>query len=327
MHLPLASVHRRTWASWSDSQRILAVITTIGALWAIGSLKSSNNVVGGTTATTISKLFVDTPPCKLSPVGEPICGEPADLPCPRTLYSSRTIEQYTDWFKFHAELLESDTSTNTYYSPQLNLIGDSITESWRGTSMGGPCERCRGIPAVRDAFFGDPAILAIAGDQTQHLLYRLQVARHLLAQQTNTDTVFVVLIGTNNLGAGYSVDATTAGIVAIVDELLNTSASNHILLLQLLPRADDSSKWKPKTLTEHGKTFQEVVDAVNAQLVAYPPLQTNERVSLVNCNKPLSNERGTANLSLMPDGLHPNARGGKLLAQCIVDCWKEKKCG
>ena len=65
------------------------------------------------------------------------------------------------------------------------LLGDSITEAWRGTSYGNPSERTAGVPAVLHQTLGkqfdaSPLVLAISGDQTQHLLWRLQLGGELI---------------------------------------------------------------------------------------------------------------------------------------------------
>lgn len=59
---------------------------------------------------------------------------------------------------------------------RLLFLGDSITESLRGTSYGMPSTRSIGIPEVLQREFGElsPLALAISGDQTQHLLWRIE---------------------------------------------------------------------------------------------------------------------------------------------------------
>ena len=60
-------------------------------------------------------------------------------------------------------------------------------------------ERARGCPQVLEQKFPDysPLVLAISGDQTQHLLWRLQNGEWPSSIPTAT---VVVMIGTNNLG-------------------------------------------------------------------------------------------------------------------------------
>lgn len=91
-------------------------------------------------------------------------------------------------------------------------------------------------------------------------------------------TAFVVLIGVH--GREDNVD----GLLTVVQVLLNMTATRNILLMQLLPQAEDQSKWKPDTLLAR-KTYQAAADAVNEELVRYEPFQEGNRVTLLNCNK------------------------------------------
>ena len=58
---------------------------------------------------------------------------------------------------------------------QLLFYGDSITESYRGTDHCLPCDRCKGAPEVFARHWGqyNASAIAIGGDQTAHLLWRL----------------------------------------------------------------------------------------------------------------------------------------------------------
>ncbi len=54
---------------------------------------------------------------------------------------------------------------------QLLFYGDSILETFRGTSRGGPCARCAGGPEVYAEHFGSKyrsEVLAISGAGPQH---------------------------------------------------------------------------------------------------------------------------------------------------------------
>jgi lysophospholipase L1-like esterase len=79
---------------------------------------------------------------------------------------------------------------------------------WLGTGSGAPNPHTDGIPQVlQDELVTkgnlNPIVLAVSDDQTQHLLYRLHNG-HLQSTYTTNDpsALFVVMIGTNNLGAG-----------------------------------------------------------------------------------------------------------------------------
>jgi hypothetical protein len=65
---------------------------------------------------------------------------------------------------------------------KLIFYGDSILETLKGTDKCRECENptrrspCKGVPAVYRRVFGrfEPGVMAMAMDETAHLLYRLQ---------------------------------------------------------------------------------------------------------------------------------------------------------
>ena len=104
------------------------------------------------------------------------------------------------------------------------MIGDSITESLRGTSYGGHSDRSVGTPEVFKAAMStcptatplsplaappNPLVLAISGDQTQHLLFRLangELPPALRGGPGGDGVTISLLIGTNNIAVGYTRD-------------------------------------------------------------------------------------------------------------------------
>ncbi|MFT5424592.1 MAG: lysophospholipase L1-like esterase [Phycisphaerales bacterium] len=110
------------------------------------------------------------------------------------------------------------------------LLGDSITQSW-----GGPGRRL-GSPgaAAREQHFGrwDTLNFGISGDRTQHLLWRIE--------HGNFDGIspqaIVLMIGTNNLSAGDSIEQIAAGVAAILDSLTHRLPETQIVLCGVLPR-------------------------------------------------------------------------------------------
>ena len=87
----------------------------------------------------------------------------------------------------------------------LLFLGDSIVEAMRGTSNG--CYSALNNlvpPVVRPALatVAQHLILAIAGDQTQHVLWRLLDGELTSAIAEDPHLTVVLMIGTNNLGSG-----------------------------------------------------------------------------------------------------------------------------
>jgi len=265
------------------------------------------------------------------------CGEKPEIPSPRTAFSAKSKEQYDLWWKVHATLNQKAEEYATRRQqaaqkslPPLILLGDSITESWIGTDMGREIERAQGVPKVfADSFQHDfdPLVLAIGGDQTQHLLYRLQNGQILPIYANDEQATYVLLIGTNNLGSGELPGPTSVGVMTVAEYILK-STKGRLLLVQLLPRGDG---WRvarlcPPRCDSNGNPFESYMPAIkkvnDAILNESPKLskQYGKRLSVVNCGSDFTNSTFVVDNALMPDRLHPNADGHRILAKCILDC-------
>jgi len=269
--------------------------------------------------------------------------EQPDVASPRTQRSARSAAQLAKWFRWQA-VLASEAAAHTA-SPgkgSLALWGDSITESWRGTSYGTPAGRANGTPAVLAQTLArrwpSPAVLAISGDQTQHLLWRLGDGGELPPPLASDGALTaVVMIGTNNLGAGHLPGPTAEGVLAVAREYLRRSRG-RLLLCALLPRGDGAEllpRLCPPRCDRRGapfRSFMPAVEKVNQRLreeagggrlsVDFPG-----RVSYVDCGGPFragggrreggEEEAEEVVVRLMPDRLHPNPEGHRLLARCL----------
>ena len=165
-------------------------------------------------------------------------------------------------------------------------------------------KRAEGVPDVLKIYQKTyrPLVLAIAGDQTQHLLYRMP----LELPSCPLDAIFLVLIGTNNLGAGYSIESTTRGIMAVVDWLL-LNTPNRLVLLNLLPRG---GRRQQRSLLGAVKEVNRAVEG-EAQ-------NRSQRLSFSKCGDFFQDKSGKISEDLMPDRLHPNDVGHAKLAHCLL---------
>jgi lysophospholipase L1-like esterase len=105
----------------------------------------------------------------------------------------------------------------------LLIVGDSLTRGWHVDGR-----------ATWQADFarGGAIALGIGGLKTSDVLHRIQNGWiDSFAPRT-----IVLLIGTNDLGTGASVDATVAGVRADVDALRDRAPDARIVVLGLLPR-------------------------------------------------------------------------------------------
>ena len=277
------------------------------------------------------------------------CHESPSIPSPRTVHSAWNREQLDLWWEAHvalnrsAEVYARRTFPADVAKRPLVLLGDSITESWLGTNMGEAEGRCAGVPEVLKKYVSGtswrPLVLAIGGDQTQHLLWRILHGELRPEYADNKDAVFVVLIGTNNLGRGHLPKPTAEGIEAVARYLLENT-KGRIVLLSLLPREDNEkvSRLCPPRCNSKGKPFKSfmpAVEIVNTRLIEFAgdiSKTYGRRFGHVDCGaafqKDTSVEGGTGvNESLMPDSLHPNAMGHQKLLDCIMGCAEHDRCG
>lgn len=189
------------------------------------------------------------------------------------------------WMDRHNKMNERVKQGNV----DLIFIGDSITHGWEG----GGKEVWAKYYAKRNA-----VNLGIGGDQTQHVLWRLE--------HGNIDGISpklaVIMIGTNNAG-GNTPEQIAEGIKAIVDKLRAKLPQTKILLLGIFPRgADDKDARRQVNM----KTNAIVAKFADGKMVFYEDIG----------DKFLEADR-TLPKSIMPDLLHPNAKGYAIWAEAI----------
>lgn len=165
--------------------------------------------------------------------------------------------------------------------------GDSITNRWETTGK-----------ETWTRFAGHAADFGIEGDRTENLLWRLSKG-----QAAAVDPKLVVLmIGTNNSGRDSAAHI-AEGIKTIVAEYEKDCPNAHIVLMGVFPRgksANDPARLK--------------VAAVNKQIAT---LDDGHRVSYVDIGAKLVEHDGSISPDMMPDFVHPTARGYVIWADAI----------
>ena len=170
------------------------------------------------------------------------------------------------------------------------FVGDSITDGWRG-----------GGKEVFQKTYGnlDPYNIGIGGDRTQHVIWRLENGE----VEGISPKVAVLMIGTNNLG-GNTNDEIVAGITKCVKDLNEKLPKTKVLLLGVFPRgqkADDPSRARIK--------------AINEQIAKLD--DGGKTVKYLDIGQKFLQEDGTLPKEIMPDALHPNAKGYQIWADAI----------
>lgn len=165
----------------------------------------------------------------------------------------------------------------------LLFLGDSITDFWPR----------RGEWTWLQLAKYNPANFGVSGDRTEHLLWRI----------TNGELdgiepkVVVVLIGSNNVGSVPSEkpEWAAAGVRKVVDVVREKLPEARVLVLGVFPRH------RP------GTGQQERVRQVNAVLAG--SLAGVDRVRYMDIGEKFLGPDGTPPADVMPDGVHPTAKG------------------
>lgn len=179
----------------------------------------------------------------------------------------------------------------------LLMIGDSITHGWDGQKE------------VWEKYYGEfnPINLGFGGDQTQHVLWRLDN----LPLEKISPKGAVIMIGTNNTGNPRNTPYQIAlGIKAVVEKLQKQYPEIKIIVLDVFPRDE-----KPD-----GRGRRKV-NEINASLTGV--LEGMKNVTILDINEKFLEEDGTLPKDIMPDALHPNAKGYQIWADAVDPTLKE----
>ncbi len=177
----------------------------------------------------------------------------------------------------------------------LLFLGDSITDGWR--NGGGKKVWDEAFAPLKAANFG------IGGDRTQHVLWRIENGE----LEGIKPKLAVLMIGTNN--GGDSKEDVALGITVIVKEIQKRLPETKVLLLGIFPRgakADDKGRAKNNQVNE---------------IVA--KLDDGKMVKYMDIGDKFLDEKKDLPKDIMPDALHPNAKGYQIWADAILPTVKE----
>jgi lysophospholipase L1-like esterase len=187
------------------------------------------------------------------------------------------------------------------------FLGDSITEGWKKA------------PHIWEHYFGayQPANFGIGGDQTQHVIWRIENGELDGIQPK----VVVLMIGTNNSGQ-HTGDQIAAAVKRIIELTQAKIPGVKVLLLAILPR--DARRNPDGLITEAAiaDAAKRVAanDRANALLAK---LDDGANVRFLNTNAIFLGRDGRIPWTIMPDQLHPTAAGYQLWAEAIAPALAE----
>lgn len=227
---------------------------------------------------------------------------------------------YPAWTAQHNVYVHAAEAARKGFGLDLVWYGDSITESYRSTSMG-----VANHPGVKDVFeriWGryKTEVFAIAGDLTDHLAWRLLHGEGVQGLRTK---VAVLLIGINDVGTAMAEGEdmqSAAGRIAdrvkrIAQLLLSQDPHVHLVVQGILPSGGGNML---SNRFSYPSAVTQCVDTINLQLERFCSNEGGGRATYVNCGKALLTESGKMlRGDLIPDTLHPNAGGHAAMAPCL----------
>ncbi|WEF33870.1 GDSL-type esterase/lipase family protein [Pseudoduganella chitinolytica] len=198
-----------------------------------------------------------------------------------------------DWWmpRHEQKLKEVAQRRATGTMPELVFVGDSITQGWEKAGKEEWERRYARHHALN---------LGYSGDRTENILWRL---RHGEVDGL-TPKVVVLMAGTNNTGHRQEDPATTAaGLGQVVAELRQRMPDAKVLVLGIFPRdAQPDSRQR------------RINDDVNRRIAG---LADNRHVFYHDVSAAFLDADGELPTDVMPDLLHPNARGYALWAEAM----------
>ena len=170
------------------------------------------------------------------------------------------------------------------------LIGDSITDWW--PKKNGPESYARFAP-------WKPLDLGVAAETTEEVLWRLQNGE----LDGIHPKVIMLMIGTNNLGKGDKPEWAVAGIKKILETIRAKQPQAKILLLGIFPRAASAQDGIRKRIAEANQLL--------------PSLADGQNIFYMDIGPKFLDPQGNLTKEIMPDLLHPNAKGYQIWIEAV----------
>ncbi|MGD0463879.1 MAG: GDSL-type esterase/lipase family protein [Tepidisphaeraceae bacterium] len=219
-----------------------------------------------------------------APATQPAGRQPADVAAPK-LGPDGQLDHH---FKLkHEEFLQRRSQGKI----GVLFLGDSITEGW---NWWGKTVWPKYYPQLDAANFG------IGGDQTQHVLWRIENGE----LDGISPKVVVLLIGTNNIG--YPADEILKADEKIVQEIREKLPQTKLLIMGIFPRADKRAGSPP--------LMQAKIKKVNQGLAT---LDDGDKTRFLDIGEKFLDADGNIPREIMADSLHPTTKGYQIWADAM----------
>jgi lysophospholipase L1-like esterase len=202
----------------------------------------------------------------------------------------RELNNY-DWEARHLAVLEHNKKS----SPEVVVIGNSITHFWGGLPKG---PRAVGEESWNKTFGKSSVNMGYGWDRIENVLWRIY---HGELDGFNAKQI-IVNIGTNNLHMNTDAEI-VEGWKLLISALKYRQPKAKITFSGIYPRRSQEQR----------------VVLLNEQLAQ---LAGQENIGFIDPGKVFLNKEGKIDEALFGDGLHPNAKGYELLGNAIKSAVK-----
>lgn len=190
-----------------------------------------------------------------------------------------------DWWKQRHESFNERVKQGNV---DLIFIGDSITHAWEGPGK----DVWEKYYAKRNA-----VNLGIGGDGVQHVLWRLE---HGNIEGIHPKLA-VLMIGTNNVSS--PAEKIAEGVKLNVELLRKKLPDTKVLVLAIFPRSKTTQDPRRQNLDKANRIISKLAD--------------DKMVFFLDIGPKFLQPDGTLSEDIMPDLLHPNAKGYEIWAEAI----------
>jgi lysophospholipase L1-like esterase len=225
---------------------------------------------------------------------------------------------YKKWNKAFRRNVDMAQRYNDSQALDVLLLGDSLTEHWLGTDLGGRNHDYDGVRQVYRHYFQEGTIrglaLGISGDRIPHLLHRMEEG-----ELVTTAKIIWINIGTNDLGGDHcNVDAVVAGNIAVVEYVLNAvdSSKTKVVLNSLLPRSGRNAS---DTNLMEDRNWQEAL-RINKYLECYSEMRASSALEFFDATGLFVTQDSSdyRNATLYQDSIHLSSEGYRIWGKAIV---------